>query len=92
MQLYVRDVASSITRPVKELAGFKRVTLQPGETKQVDIALPPRAFELWNREVHQGLHRFGKQLQFLSMSNCFGNPGDILDNGITPAENPVEEG
>ena len=31
VQLYVRDVASSVTRPVKELKGFRRVTLEPGE-------------------------------------------------------------
>jgi beta-glucosidase len=38
---------------VKELAGFQRVTLQPGETKEVDIALPPRVFALWNREMER---------------------------------------
>ena len=33
VQLYIRDVAASVTRPVKELKGFQRITLQPGETK-----------------------------------------------------------
>ncbi|HEX9807009.1 MAG TPA: fibronectin type III-like domain-contianing protein, partial [Alteraurantiacibacter sp.] len=53
VQVYLRDDVSSVTRPVKELAGFRRVTLQPGETKQVDIVLPPRVFALWNREMER---------------------------------------
>jgi beta-glucosidase len=39
VQLYIRDVAASVSRPVKELKGFQRVTLQPGETKQVTFVL-----------------------------------------------------
>ena len=39
VQLYVRDVASSVTRPVKELKGFRRVTLAPGEEKTVTFSL-----------------------------------------------------
>jgi beta-glucosidase len=53
VQVYLRDEVSSVTRPVKELAGFARVTLQPGEPRQVDIALPPRVFELWNRDMQR---------------------------------------
>jgi beta-glucosidase len=53
VQVYLRDEVSSVTRPVKELAGFQRVTLEPGETRQVDIALPPRVFELWNRDMQR---------------------------------------
>ena len=37
VQLYVRDRVSSVTRPVKELKGFTKVALQPGETKTVSI-------------------------------------------------------
>ncbi|HJD92117.1 beta-glucosidase BglX [Bacteroides coprosuis] len=39
-QLYVRDLFGSIVRPVRELKGFQRVTLQPGETKSVVFELP----------------------------------------------------
>lgn len=39
-QLYVRDMVGSVTRPVKELKGFKRVTLAPGESTQVTFELP----------------------------------------------------
>jgi len=38
-QLYIRDLFASATRPVKELKGFKRVTLDPGETKTVSFQL-----------------------------------------------------
>lgn len=40
VQLYVRDVVASVTRPVKELKGFQRVSLEPGERKQVPFAVP----------------------------------------------------
>lgn len=53
VQVYLRDEISSVTRPVKELVGFKRVTLQPGETQQVDIVIEPRAFMMWNRAMER---------------------------------------
>ena len=53
VQVYLRDDVSSVTRPVKELAGFQRVTLQPGETKTVQIALRPESFALWNRDMQR---------------------------------------
>lgn len=51
VQVYLRDEVSSVTRPVKELCGFQRVTLKPGETRQVRIAIRPGAFGLWNRQM-----------------------------------------
>lgn len=39
VQLYIRDRVSSVTRPVKELKGFQKVTLQPGETKTVTLEI-----------------------------------------------------
>lgn len=53
VQLYVRDVISSVTRPVKELRGFQRVTLAPGETTTVRFTLTPEAFALWNTEMRR---------------------------------------
>lgn len=41
VQLYVRDEVSSVTRPVKELKGFRRVSLNAGETKTVDLTIGP---------------------------------------------------
>jgi len=41
VQMYIRDVVSSVTRPVKELKGFQRVTLRPGETRAVGFDITP---------------------------------------------------
>ncbi|HEY5885579.1 MAG TPA: beta-glucosidase BglX [Pyrinomonadaceae bacterium] len=49
VQLYIRDVAASVTRPVKELKGFQRVTLQPGETKRVEFRLGPDHLGFYDR-------------------------------------------
>ena len=38
VQLYIRDQVSSVTRPVKELRGFERVTLKPGESRTVSAS------------------------------------------------------
>ena len=51
VQVYLRDDVSSVTRPVKELAGFQRVMLKPGETRQVTITIRPDSLALWNREM-----------------------------------------
>jgi beta-glucosidase len=47
VQLYLRDVVSSVTRPVKELKGFQRITLKPGETKVVAFTLGRDALGFW---------------------------------------------
>jgi beta-glucosidase len=41
VQLYIRDVVSTVTRPVKELRGFARISLSPGETKKVSFEITP---------------------------------------------------
>jgi beta-glucosidase len=51
VQLYVRDVVSSVTRPVKELKGFKRVTLAPGAATSVEFTLDREAFALWDKNM-----------------------------------------
>ena len=47
-QLYVHDVNSSVPRPVKELKGFEKLDLKPGESKIVEIKLNKRDFSFWN--------------------------------------------
>lgn len=51
VQIYVRDVISSVTRPVKELKGFRRVTLAAGESKTIDFTLARDAFAFWNQDM-----------------------------------------
>ena len=52
VQLYVSDVESTVIRPVKELKGFDKVELQPGETRTVSFTLDKRAFAFWNTQIH----------------------------------------
>ena len=51
VQLYIRDVVASVTRPVKELRGFERVALKPGERKTVRFTLTPADLGLYNRRM-----------------------------------------
>jgi beta-glucosidase len=51
VQLYLHDELASVVRPLKELKAFKRVTLEPGESKQVELILPYRSFGLWNKDL-----------------------------------------
>ena len=51
IQLYIRDEYASVSRPLKELKAFKRVTLEAGESRQVELTLPYRSFGLWNKEM-----------------------------------------
>ncbi len=52
VQVYVRDTEASVQRPHKELRGFAKVHLGPGETRSVDIVLEPRAFSFWDPRLH----------------------------------------
>ena len=51
VQLYVRDEASSVTRPVKELKSFQRVTLKAGEKRRLQFTLTPEHLGFYNREM-----------------------------------------
>ena len=48
VQLYIADKESSLPRPVKELKGFQKVWLEPGETKAVSITIDPRALSFYD--------------------------------------------
>lgn len=50
-QLYVQDVVGSVTRPVRSLAGFRRVTLEPGASQKVDFVLTPQELGLYNQAM-----------------------------------------
>jgi len=52
VQLYINDVLSSVTRPVKELKGFAKVTMESGETKTVMFKLLPEDIALLDRDMH----------------------------------------
>jgi beta-glucosidase len=51
VQLYIRDVAASVTRPVRELKGFQRITLRPGEKRRLEFRLGPEQLGLYDRQM-----------------------------------------
>ena len=51
-QLYVSDPVCSVMRPVKELKGFEKIGLHPGETKTVTFTLGKRAFAYYDTDLH----------------------------------------
>ncbi len=51
VQLYINDVFAKITRPVKELRGFKRIALEPSETKKVEFELPTEALGFYDKDM-----------------------------------------
>ena len=52
-QLYIRDCISFITRPVKELKGFERVTLKAGESKRITFTLTPEHLRYYNLDMER---------------------------------------
>jgi beta-glucosidase len=51
VQLYIRDLVSSMTRPVKELKGFERIGLNPGQKKRVEFTLKPEHLGFHNKNM-----------------------------------------
>ncbi len=52
-QLYVSDPSAKAQRPERELKGFEKVRLAPGETKHVSLTLDARAFSYWDEAAHK---------------------------------------
>jgi beta-glucosidase len=52
VQLYVRDVYASLPRPVKELKGYTRLTLNPGETRLIIFTLPVDMLSFYDQDLH----------------------------------------
>lgn len=52
VQLYVAPVSFEVLRPVRELKGFEKVSLESGEKKTVTFSLDDRDFAVWNAELH----------------------------------------
>ena len=53
VQLYVQDTFGSVTRPVKELKGFQRISLKQGEKKTVTFSLPVEELAFWNIDMQK---------------------------------------
>ena len=69
VQLYVRDIVSSVSTPVQQLKGFSKVNLQPGESKVVEIKLPMKELALWNARMEEVVEPGDFELQIGSASD-----------------------
>jgi beta-glucosidase len=76
VQLYIHDVAASVTRPVRELKGFERITLQPGERRRVSFTLGPEQLGFYSRALRYAVEP-GKFQVFVSTSSVDGLEGSF---------------
>ncbi len=53
VQLYVSHLGSTVTRPLKDLRGYERVTLEPGQTRTVEFRLPASSLAYWDPDTHR---------------------------------------
>ena len=53
VQLYIRDVLSSVSRPVMELKGFQRIHLNAGETKDIQFIITPEMLSMLNQQLEK---------------------------------------
>jgi beta-glucosidase len=51
VQLYIRDLVGSVTRPVKELKGFQKIALKAGESKLVTFTITPEDLKFYNADL-----------------------------------------
>jgi beta-glucosidase len=85
VQLYIRDLVSSVTRPIKELKGFQRVSLEPGTRRTIHFDIGPESLAFWNIDkayavetgefaVMTGADSVNLQTAVLKVTEC---PGDV---------------
>lgn len=79
VQLYIHDVAASIARPVKELKGFKRVTLEPGQRTKVSFELTAETLSFFNA-ANEKVTEPGRFEVFVGTS---ADDADLLKGGFT---------
>ena len=70
VQLYVSDSKASVVRPHKELKGFAKVALQPGETKQVTFTITPDMLAFFDADAHKWVVEPGKFVMHIASSSA----------------------
>ncbi len=68
VQLYIHDLYSSASRPVKELRGFKKIELKPGQTKTVTFEITPQTLAYYNVHMQYGVEPGGFDIMLGSSS------------------------
>jgi len=85
VQLYLHDREATVTRPVQELAGFKRVGLEPGATCTVTFAVEMRQLGFYNREMEFVVEpgnidvRIGSSSADIRLAGAFEITGDVVN-------------
>ena len=77
VQLYIRDLVGSVTRPVKQLKGFERITLKPGESRTVEFTVTPDMLSFWRHDMTFG-PEYGDFRVFVGSSS-----DDVLETGFS---------
>lgn len=77
VQLYVRDVVSSVTTPVKALKAFKKIYLKRGETQKVSLQIAKDDLMIWNKQMKRVLEPgdfeiyIGSSVEDIRLRGCF---------------------
>jgi beta-glucosidase len=88
VQLYVRDVAASVTRPVQELKGFQRVSLEPGEQVTVSFGLAMSSLGFYNRDMEFVVEpgdievMVGGSSADIHLKGSFEIEGEVTESGL----------
>ncbi|MGC4175886.1 glycoside hydrolase family 3 C-terminal domain-containing protein [Demequina sp.] len=94
VQLYVRDVESTVYRPAKELRAFAKVALAPGESQKVTLRLDRRAFAVWDVAAHAWLVEVGEFELLVGSSSVDIRERKIVkvasDDVLAPSAGPVD--
>ncbi len=78
VQLYIRDRFSQVTRPVKELKDFARISLEPGETKTVEFTVTPDKLRFLDKDLKPVV----EPGEFILMAGPSSDDRDLLKTGI----------
>jgi len=68
-QLYIQDIECSIPRPVKELKGFQKVNVEPGQSKTLQLKLNKKDFSFWNPATKNWFAEKGKFIIYIGSSS-----------------------
>ena len=70
VQLYIGDEKCSLLRPQKELKGFQKVSLQPGEEKEITFTIKPEVLQFFDDRKHEWVAEPGKFKAYISSSSA----------------------
>ena len=73
VQMYIRDLVGSVTRPVKQLKGFERITLQPGESREVEFTIGKETISFYRQDMTWGPEAGDFTIFIGGASNCTKN-------------------